>query len=341
MSLKLSIVDQVPVHAGHTQAEALHLATCLAKKADDWGFHRYWFAEHHATPCYACASPEIMIGHIAAHTQRIRVGSGGVMLSHYSPYKVAEQFRTLSALFPDRIDIGVGRAPGGSGLPTLALNYPYAGAPNDDFLSRLGWLTEFMEGDEIVDRPYAGLSTTPQGPLGFEKWQLGSSSGSIELAARFGWGFVLALFIGNHERPAEIVNQYRQKFKQYQGENAQSQALIATATICADSKEEAEHIAASHTFWKLQSQMRGIREGLRSPEECVDLLKQASPSEVAFFEETRNNMVTGTAEECRDRLEELAKYYGVDEVVSVSVTHDYSVREKSYEKLAKVFDLAD
>ena len=341
MSLKLSIVDQVPVHAGHTQAEALHLATCLAKKADDWGFHRYWFAEHHATPCYACASPEIMIGHIAAHTQRIRVGSGGVMLSHYSPYKVAEQFRTLSALFPDRIDIGVGRAPGGSGLPTLALNYPYAGAPNDDFLSRLGWLTEFMEGDEIVDRPYAGLSTTPQGTLGFEKWQLGSSSGSIELAARFGWGFVLALFIGNHERPAEIVNQYRQKFKQYQGENAQSQALIATATICADSKEEAEHIAASHTFWKLQSQMRGIREGLRSPEECVDLLKQASPSEVAFFEETRNNMVTGTAEECRDRLEELAKYYGVDEVVSVSVTHDYSVREKSYEKLAKVFDLAD
>ena len=340
MSLKLSIVDQVPVHEGHTQAEALHLATRLAKKADELGFHRYWFAEHHATPCYACASPEIMIGHIAANTQRIRVGSGGVMLSHYSPYKIAEQFRTLSALFPDRIDLGVGRAPGGSGLPTLALNYPYAGAPNDDFLSRLGWLTEFMESSEIDARPYSGLTTTPQGNVSFEKWQLGSSDGSIELAARFGWGFVLALFIGNHERPAEIVQRYRQQFKKYQGENAEPHALIATATICADSKEEAEHIAATHTFWKLQSQMRGVREGLRAPEECLDLLKDASPSELAFFNETRNNMVTGTPEECRDQIEKLAMHYGVDEVVSVSVTHDYTVREKSYEKLAKVFDLA-
>ncbi len=336
--IKLSVVDQSPVHDNKTQADALNDTVQLAKLADELGYHRYWIAEHHATPSYASPSPEIVIGQIAANTRNIRVGSGGVMLSHYSPYKVAEVFRTLEAFFPNRIDLGVGRAPGGSALPTQALAYPHPATGRENFTELLQLLTGFLDNNIPAGHKFEGLYATPQGGTAPQLWTLGSSDGSIDLAAELGLGFVLALFIGTHERPAEIISRYRQIFRPRPGSPMQTpQAMISSAVICADTAEEAKLLAASHTYWKVNAFLHGIREGIKPPEECMDLYKRMSVSDQAYFDETINSMLTGTPDQCREQLEAQAKFYDVDEVVVVAVTHSFEKRCESYRLLADAF----
>lgn len=336
--LKLSIVDQAPVHDNKTQADALHDSVKLAQLADSLGYHRYWIAEHHATPSYASPCPEIIIGQIAASTQNIKVGSGGVMLSHYSPYKVAEVFRTLEAFFPGRIDLGVGRAPGGSELPTRALAFPYDPAGRENFPELLRSLTGFIDDQMPEGHPFNGLKTTPQGGNKPAIWTLGSSDGSIDLAAELGLGFVLALFIGTHERPADIIARYRKAFRPRPGSSIETpQAAISSAVICAGTQEEAELLAASHTYWKVNAFRHGIREGIKPPEECMDLYKKMSPTDQSYFDETRNSMITGTPEQCREELEAQADFYKVDEVIAVAVTYSFEKRCQSYTLLAEAF----
>jgi len=336
--LKLSIVDQSPVHDGKTQADALNDSVKLAQLADTLGYHRYWIAEHHATPSYASPCPEIVIGQIAANTKNIRVGSGGVMLSHYSPYKVAEIFKTLEAFFPNRIDLGIGRAPGGSALPTQALAYPYDPAGRENFTELLEALTGFIDNQLPPEHRFAELKTTPQGGSNPELWTLGSSDGSIELAANLGLGFVLALFIGTHERPAEIIAKYRKLFRPRKGAITETpQAMISSAVICAESQEEAELLAASHTYWKVNAFLHDIRESIKPPEACMDLYKKLSISDQAYFDNTRNSMITGTPSQCREQLEAQADYYQVDEVVAVAVTYSFEKRCQSYQLLADAF----
>lgn len=335
--LKLSIVDQSPAHDGKGQSYGLQCTLELAKMADAAGYQRYWIAEHHATPSYSSPCPEIVMGQIAANTQRIKVGSGGIMLNHYSPYKVAEVFRTLSAFHPGRIDLGFGRAPGGAPLPTAALAFPNQQHEIDVYPHLVEALVGFADNNIPDDHVFEGLQTTPADAEAPELWTLGSSGGSIDIAAHFGVGFVLALFIGTHERPAEIIKHYRESFRPRPGSAMQTpQAMISSAVICADSKEEAELLASSHTYWKVMASL-GVREGIRPPEECLDRLKKLAPSEQAKFHETRNAMITGTPEQCREQLEKQAAFYDVDEVVVVAVTHLFEKRRQSYEKLAKVF----
>lgn len=338
--LKLSIVDQSPVHDDKTQVAALNDTLKLAQLADELGYERYWIAEHHATPSYASPCPEIVMARIAAATRRIRVGSGGIMLSHYSPYKVAEVFRTLEAYFPGRIDLGFGRAPGGSDLSSRALAFPTGTAGAEAFPYLVEALTGFIDGELSPQHPFHGLTVTPKDSTAPQLWTLGSSDGSIELAAQFGLGFVLALFIGTHERPADIIQRYRKLYRPRNDQAPQQgQALIASAVICADTQEEAELLAATHTYWKVLAFRHGIREGLKSPEECMDLYNKLSPSDQAYFMETRNSIITGTPEQCRERLEHQANYYDVDEVVVVAVTHSFEKRYQSYIKLAEAFEL--
>jgi len=342
-SLKLSVVDQVPVHAGRSQADALQDCLSLAQRCDQLGYQRYWLAEHHSTPSYGCSAPEVVIGQVAAATNHIRVGSGGVMLSHYSPYKVAEVFRTLSAFHPGRIDLGVGRAPGGDDRTTQALAYPYPPRAAEAYPHQLQALANLLRGantpnSNIRNNSWDQLTVTPQGAPAPELWSLGSSSGSIELAASLGYGFVLALFIGTHERPAEIIRQYRAQFAaQHPQHTTPAPAMIASAVICADSREEAELIAASHTYWKVMAFRHGIREGLQSPETCMDLYRKLSISDQAYFDETRASMITDTPERCREQLQQQADYYAIDEVLVVAVSHRYEDRLKSYELLAGAF----
>lgn len=337
-NLKLSIVDQSPVHDGKTQAEALNDSVRLAQLADEMGYQRYWIAEHHATPSYASPAPEIVIARIAAATKNIRVGSGGVMLSHYSPYKVAEVFRTLEAFFPGRIDLGIGRAPGGAEQSTMALAYPnYPGDPQN-FPYLLQTLTGFIDDNLPAGHPFNGLAITPQGAPAPELWTLGSSDGSIELAAQLGLGFVLALFIGIHDRPADIIQRYRAMFRPRPGSAmTKPAAMISSAVICADTEEEAKLLAASHTYWKVQAHRHGIREGIKPAEECMDLYKKFSVSDQEYFDITRNSMVTGTPAQCREQLEAQAAYYDVDEILAVAVTYSFEKRYESYQKLAEAF----
>ncbi|MCW8887161.1 MAG: MsnO8 family LLM class oxidoreductase [Motiliproteus sp.] len=200
--LKLSIVDQSPVHDDKNQAAALQDTLTLAIDADRLGYHRYWVAEHHATPSYAGSSPEIMIARIAAATEQIKVGSGGVMLTHYSPYKVAEVFRTLEALFPGRIDLGFGRGAGGSALPSQALAFPQHPADLDLYPQMVEMLASFADGVSSPANPFEGLPVTPGGAGAPALWTLGSSSGSIDFAAQYGLGFVLARIF--HERGLQV-----------------------------------------------------------------------------------------------------------------------------------------
>lgn len=336
--LKLSVVDQVPVHDGKTQAQALQDCITLAQRCEQQGYHRYWLAEHHSTRSYACSAPEIVIGQVAAATDTIRVGSGGVMLSHYSPYKVAEQFRTLSALHPGRIDLGVGRAPGGDDRTTQALAYPYAPRGGEAFPHQVRALAEMLS-QKLEDKiGFGGMAVTPEGGLNPELWSLGSSDGSIELAAALGFGFVLALFIGTHDRPANIISHYRNQFAAQHGhEYGPGPAMIASAVICADSEEQAKFMAASHTYWKVMAFRHGIRDGLKPPQECLDLYNKLSVSDQAYFDETLASVITGTPEQCREQLTHQAEYYSVDEVLVVAVTHSFEDRLQSYQKLAQAF----
>lgn len=337
--LRLSVVDQSPAHDGDTQSNGLACSVALAKMCDQLGYTRYWIAEHHATPSYSSPCPEIVIGQIAANTKRIKVGSGGIMLSHYSPYKVAEVFRTLTAFFPGRIDLGFGRAPGGAALPSQALAFPHQAVSAEHYPALVEALVGFADNKLPKGHLFEGLQVTPRDSQAPVLWTLGSGAGSIELAAKYGVGFVLALFIGNHERPADIIRHYRETFQPRPGSNMQqANALISSAVICADTTEEAEFLAASHSFWKVMAG-QGIREGLRPPQECLDLLKTLSPSLQEAFHVTRNAMVLGTAAQCRETLEQQATYYDVDEIVVVAVTHSFEKRRQSYEKLGKVFEL--
>ncbi len=336
MDLKLSVVDQSPIHEGRSAAEALHDSVRLAQRCEEFGYHRYWIAEHHNTPSYASPCPEIMVAQIAAATRRIRVGTGGVMLSHYSPYKVAETFRTLAALHGDRIDLGIGRAPGGDELASAALAFPYAPAFAEVYAQQAEQLAGFLTGRLPPQHPYASLRVMPEGGASPMLWMLGSAGGSSALAGQLGMGFVLALFIGTHDRPVAILDSYRRAYRDA-GHAGDPQAMLAAAVICADSREEAEFLAASHTYWKVQAFRHGHREALKSPEAALDAKKTLSLSDQAYYDETLASMICGTPEYCRERLEVLADQYAVDELAVVNVTYHFDPRVRSYRLLAGTF----
>jgi len=333
-SLKLSVLDQSPIHDDKEAKEGLFDTIELAKKCEEWGYYRYWCAEHHDTPGYAIACPEIMISSVANATSKIRVGSGGVMLNHYSSFKVAETFNTLSALHNNRIDLGIGRASGANFLAARALH----NANNADYASKAYELINYLD-DEIPENDYFhGVSLSPKGSDSTPVYLLGSSNGSSVLAGKLGAGFCLALFIGTHDRPIQIMDSYKNNFvasKNFE----KPKAMLAVACICADTKEKAIEIASTHTYWKVQAFRHTIRDGLYSPDEVKRLYEKLSFEDKAYFHETLDSMVLGTAKECKKRLEELAKEYGVEEIIVVNVTYSFEDRKKSYELLAKEFNL--
>jgi luciferase family oxidoreductase group 1 len=336
--LRIGVVDQSPIHDGRPGSEALQRSVELARFCDSAGYSRYWIAEHHNTPSYASPAPEVLIAAIAARTKRIRVGSGGVMLSHYSPLKVAEQFSSLQALFPGRIDLGVGRAPGGSSLSTHALGYPAAPRGAERYPEQLDDLLQMLRGPLSEGHRFAGLKAMPGNALPPTPWVLGSGSGSTRLAGALGAGFVLALFIGTEHRGPDIIASYRQAFRA-SGFMRQPEAMLAAAVICADSREEARFLAGSHTYWKVQAFLHGRREPLHTPERVQELYHQLPLSDQAYFDETLNSMVLGTPEQCREQLEALANYHDVDEILAVNVTYRFADRIASYRRLASAMEL--
>jgi luciferase family oxidoreductase group 1 len=327
----LSVLDQSPIAEGSTPAQALHQTLDLAELADGLGYHRYWVAEHHATPALACAAPEILIGAIAPRTERIRVGSGGVMLPHYSPLKVAETFSTLSGLHPERIDLGLGRAPGTDPMTMLALQRDRRHAPPDDFIEQLVELLGLLEERLPPNHPFARhAGTLPGLPERPEPWLLGSSPQSALWAAELGLPYSFADFI--NPQGAAIAADYRARFVDSERLGAPRVSVGAIA-ICADSDEEAERLAASSRMM-----LSLLRQGR---------LIEIPPVEKALrYLESRERgksdrrAVIGSPEVVRAGLEAVAAEYGADEVLVLTITHDHAARRRSYELIAEAFGLA-
>ncbi|HWF35355.1 MAG TPA: LLM class flavin-dependent oxidoreductase [Solirubrobacteraceae bacterium] len=329
MPLPVSVLDQSPIPEGANGAEALRNSVDLARLADDLGYRRYWVAEHHGTPGLASASPEALIGPIAAATERIRVGSGGVMLPHYSPLKVAETFTALAGLFPGRIDLGFGRAPGTDPMTTYALQRDRRDAAPDDFPQQMAELLGYLNDDLPADHPFARLAATLPGlPERPDPWLLGSSPQSGVWAAELGLPYAFADFINSGG--AEIAAQYR----------AQSRApwlAVATWAIAADTEEEAQRLAASSRMT-----MRMLAEGRLIPvppvEKALRFL-EAQGSAPVSSRERRRRATIGDPEQVRAGLEAVAAEYGADELMVVTITHDHEARRRSYELIAGAFGL--
>lgn len=334
MSLKLTVVDQSPVQGLPANTSPVALTVELAQACDRLGYHRYWLAEHHNSRNFAGPCPEILISHIASVTDRIRVGSGGVMLTHYSPYKVAEQFSMLETLYPGRIDLGIGRAPGGDALASHALAYP-AQPGLEDYAEQSWLLQNLLHRTLEPGHSYADLQVMPGEPAIPETWMLGSSGGSAGLAGQVGMKMCLALFISPEPASPAVVTEYKQAWRDA-GHRGEPEASIAVAALCASSREEAEYLAAPAAYWKVKAFRQGIREVLKSPADALRLKATLSAADQAFFEAVVNSMVLGSAEECAEQISRIADRYQTEEVGILTVTHDHRHRMDSYKQLAQV-----
>ncbi|WP_221801590.1 MsnO8 family LLM class oxidoreductase [Oceanobacter mangrovi] len=335
MTLKISVVDQSPVHGSHPKIDAPSLTLELAQLCDQLGYHRYWVAEHHDSVHFANPCPEILVATIAAQTQRIRVGSGGVMLSHYSPLKVAECFAMLANIHPDRIDLGVGRAPGGSGLTSTALAFPGQPSHGELYASQADMLRGFVTGQMDHRSPYASIHVLPDASRQPQLWMLGSSGGSAGLAGRLGYNLALARFIDPDNCRPQIFRQYEAEW-QKSGHQGSPQKILAIACICAETEAEAKHRAGTAVFRKLAAQM-GEREAFLTPDQVQDRYRSLPVSLQAEYEHILSGYTVGTPEQCWQEMEALAADYGCDEITAVTVTHSQQHRLDSYRLLASGF----
>ena len=333
--LALSVLDQSPVRQGVTPRDALLETVELARHVERLGYRRYWLAEHHSSPGLAGTAPEIMVARVAAETTHLRVGSGGVMLSHYSPLKVAEQFRMLETLYPGRIDLGIGRAPGSDQLTAIALQHGPGALGIEHFPSQISDLLGFLEGSLPSDHPFARIRVMPTGETNPEIWLLGSSDQTAIFAAYFGCAFSFAQFITDEGGP-EIMAAYRERFRS-SPRLAEPQGSIGVFVICAESETEARRIAASRDLWRLR-QRRGILAPFPPPEDALAYpYSEAEQREVEYH---RRRQVAGTPDVVKKKLVELAANYGVDEIVVLTICHDFEARKRSYALLAEAFCLA-
>jgi luciferase family oxidoreductase group 1 len=331
---RLSLLDQAPIAANGSGGQALRQVVDLARLADRAGFHRFWIAEHHATPGLASASPEVLVGPVAMATERLRIGTGGIMLPHYSPFKVAESFSMLAGMFPGRIDLGLGRAPGSDGRTAYALQRDRRERAPDDFPQALAELLGYLDGTIPESHPFAYLQKTLPG--GAEKpvpWLLGTSPDSAAWAAELGLPYCIADFINPHG--ADLAAHYRHAFKPNPLRGiTEPEVMVAVWSITADTKAEAERLAtSSRMLFKLLH--RGQLIAVPSPEEAARFLE----ADQAHSSRSRR-LVLGTPEDVRTGLSEVAAEYGAAEVMVVNIMYDHAARRRSYALLAEAFALA-
>jgi luciferase family oxidoreductase group 1 len=332
--MKLSVLDQSPIRKGGTAADAVGETIALAKACERLGYHRYWLAEHHNTTSFAGSTPEVLIARVAAETSAMRVGSGGVMLPHYSPLKVAENFRMLETLHPGRIDLAIGRAPGADGRTSAALQagpqawdigvFPQQAALLRHYLEEAAGLAEWP-----ADHPYRHVHAAPRGPGVPEMWMLASSVNGAVYAAELGLPLSFAQFI-SPDGGLEAVEIYRARFKPHRPGDA-PRVSVAAFALAADSEEEAERLCATRNLWVMQL-LRNQAGPFPSPEEA--LAYPYSDAERAQIRAIAARGITGTAARVKAGLEKLAADYGAEEVIVLTITYDFAARVRSYELLA-------
>ncbi len=330
----LSVLDLSPVTTATSGAKALHNSLDLAQLADRLGYTRYWVAEHHNLPSIASSAPDIMIGQIAALTERIRIGSGGVMLPNHAPLVVAERFKVLEALFPGRIDLGIGRAPGTDPVTSIALRRRQEIQDQDDFLERFQELLLLEQRGYPEGHPFRNVRAMPADVALPPIFLLGSSGYSAELAAAIGAGFSFAHHFADHDAVAAMTN-YRNHFKASPA-RPQPLAILAIAVVCADTDAEAERLVATVDL-NFVRRSKGEYLPLASPEDAASYAY--APIDRERIKANRARVFVGTARTVRDRLMPLVDETKADEVMITSMIYDHAARRHSYELLAEIFAL--
>jgi luciferase family oxidoreductase group 1 len=333
-SVPLSVLDLSPVTTGTPGSVALRNSIDLARLADRLGYARYWVAEHHNIPTIASTAPEIMIGQIAAVTTRMRVGSGGVMLPNHAPLMVAERFKVLEALFPGRIDLGLGRAPGTDQITSLALRRRQDTREGDDFLERFQELILFETGGFPPNHPFASIRAMPADVPLPPIWLLGSSGYSAELAAHVGAGFSFAHHFSDYD-PVAAMRSYRDAFKP-SGWRATPYAILGVAAICADTDAEADRLALSADLHYVR-RARGEYLELASPEEAAAYPYTATDRQ--RIEHNRARLIVGAPATVKERLTALVETCAAEEAMITTMVYDHAARKRSYELLAQAFGL--
>lgn len=327
--MRISILDQSPISSNQSAQNALYESMKLAQAGEKFGYTRYWIAEHHDLPGLACPAPEVMLSFIGAHTSKIRIGSGATLLPHYKPYKVAETFNLLATLFPSRIDIGIGRAPGGSAEATNALS--------DNFLQKvyqmpnlLADLLHFLDRDFPKDHEFSKVTAAPVPPVTPETWLLGTSQKSAVLAAKNGLAYAFGQFM-SEENGAKIIQQYIDSFEPKKSGQL-PQVLLTVSAICAETTEKAEEIAMSSLVWQLQTE-RGKGQRIPSIEEAQKY--ELTDQEKEKLNIMKQNMIIGNPQEVGKALHQLQTKYKTDEMMILTITHSPKDRVNSYRLIAE------
>lgn len=331
--MKLSVLDQSPVISGHDASRAIAETLALARRADALGYSRYWLAEHHAIAALADPCPEVLLARLGAEAARMRVGTGGVLLPYYSAFRTAEAFRMLEALYPGRIDLGIGRAPGGDQRTALAVaggKYPDA----DDFPERVWQLVAHLDGTLPETHPFRRVRVQPEVTSAPQVWLLGSSDYSGALAASMGLRFAFAHFINPRGGDA-VTRAFRDEYRPSAREPA-PQALVCVFAICAESNAEAERLTQAIDLRRLHMALN-LDTPVPTPEEAAQ--HRYSDEERAYVQGQRARAVIGSPASCREQLLELAGRYQADEVMLLTITGEYATRLASYELLAREFAL--
>ncbi|MFL9484049.1 LLM class flavin-dependent oxidoreductase [Chitinophagaceae bacterium LWZ2-11] len=330
-NIKLSILDQSIVRKGSSAADAIAETIATVKMAEKLGYNRFWVSEHHNSSMIAGSAPELLMVKLADETFNIRVGSGGIMLPNHSALKVAENFRMLETLFPGRIDLGMGRAPGGDRISASLLN-PSNTFSEEDYLRQLEHLQAYFK-DEAGTQ-YGPILAMPQAGSIPEQWILSSSGGSASIAAKFGLGLAVAKFINGFAGP-EMVEQYRKKF-QAPDETCKPHVLIAITVLCADTEEKAQQLRKVYDYVLLQ-----LEKGKFEMPESYDDVKDYHFSGMEL-ERVRNNggrVISGTQEDVKEQLMNLSRDFDVDEIMAATMSVDPEDRARSFELLADAFKL--
>jgi luciferase family oxidoreductase group 1 len=331
--MRLSVLDQSTASQGRSPDDAIRETLALARHCDALGYHRYWVSEHHNSNSIVGTAPEVLMAAIAATTPRIRVGSAGVMLPHYSALKVAEQFRVLEAIAPGRIDLGVGRAPGSDQRTALALN-PDAQS-HEAFPQQVLDLQAWVSGTPLQQgHPFGAISANPRGPTRPELWILGSSDYGAQLAAHFGLPYAFAYFFTDGIGVEQALDLYRRNYQSSE-RHPKPHATICVWALAADTEAEAKRLALTREHSRILRDV-GVREALVTPEEAAAYPYTAAQR--AKIESMRRKAYVGTAEQVRAQLTDLARLLELDELVVVTWTHDPAARHRSYELLADAFE---
>jgi luciferase family oxidoreductase group 1 len=330
--IPLSVLDLSPVATGSTGAQALRNSLDLAQLADRLGFTRYWVAEHHNMPSIASSAPDIMIGQIAAATQRLRVGSGGVMLPNHAPLMVAERFKILEALYPNRIDLGLGRAPGTDPATSYALRRRQGISEEDDFLERFNELMLFETRGFPAGHPFHNVKAMPADVTLPPIYLLGSSDYSAQLAGHIGAAFSFAHHFATFDATT-AMRLYRESFKP-SASHQTPYAILATHVVCADTDEEAERLATTVDL-NFVRRAKGEYLPLASPEEA--LAYDYAPVDRARIAQNRQKLSVGSPATVKAKLMPLIEATKADELMVTTMIYDHPARKRSYQLLAEIF----